>query len=77
MFDSLLSAIISGLSAGLIAYGGMRVELRWLHEKIKSVDQQTKHAHLRLDQLMEARIRKLEADEILTRSMRQNIPEDN
>ena len=52
---------LTGLVTGLISYGGMRVELRWLHEKIKQVETTANKAHQRLDEMMLNRLHTLEA----------------
>lgn len=42
--DSLVTALLSGAVCGLIAWGGVRVELRWLRRDVDL-------AHSRIDQL--------------------------
>lgn len=50
MPDWLLSAILSGAVAGLIAWGGLIVELRYMRRDLDAVTKSTRAAHWRLDE---------------------------
>jgi 2-phospho-L-lactate transferase/gluconeogenesis factor (CofD/UPF0052 family) len=46
--ETLLVAVVSGACTGLVTWGGMRIEMRWLR---RDVDQ----AHARIDRLEQQR----------------------
>ena len=56
MLETLLIALASGAVCGLVAWGGMRVELRWLRSDVNKLDKRVNRVE---DELIERGARTL------------------
>ena len=66
VFEQLILQLLisagAGAITGLIAWGGFKVELRWLHQRITESTESARGAHERLDRLLENKILELARD---------------